>query len=207
MEGVAIGSGLGGNIEIKKGAYVIRMTGQDGVAIGCMHNEASLEIKYCDLDISFDVGKGVAIGSYFDESRIIMENLSARIVGSGTDMIALGTLEGKNTSILLSNGSLSTNLRAAKSAGVGSFVGDISMDAKYCSVKLNAQGKNSCGLAQYGNNSYVKFFNADLSVKVINSTGVDIMLDEEHTTLQNGRYEFIVNGKELERKTSIIDFE
>lgn len=207
MEGVAIGSGLGGEIEIKKGAYVIRMTGQDGVAIGCMHNKASLDIKYCDIDISFDVGKGVAIGSYHDESKIVMENLSARIVGSGTDMIALGTLEGKNTSILLSNGSLSTNLRAAKSAGVGSFVGNISMDAKYCSVKLNAQGKNSCGLAQYGNNSYVKFFNADLSVKVINSTGVDIMLDEEHTTLQNGRYEFIVNGKELERKTSIIDFE
>lgn len=207
MEGVAIGSGLGGEIKICKGAYIIHMTGQDGVAIGCFDSDAALDIQYCDIDISFDVGRGSVIGSYHKNTSIFMENLSVRLSGSGTDIVGLGSMDGEQADIVFHNGSLQTSLRASRSCGIGTYAGNVTLDVKYSSVKLTGQGKESCGLMQVGGESYVKFFNADLLVNVINSTGIDMMIDDEYALLQNGRYEFIANGQFIERETTIIDFE
>lgn len=199
MSGVGIGSGLGGNITIKKGHYELDMKGQDGVCIGSVSGNVSMNIDMCDMDIYSGMANGAIIGSRDGDASIRMENVSARIVGSGSNVIGIGTSEGAHCSARVKNANITMDIRASECYGLGSRNAETDITVEHASLRVYAQGKAAYALGNALGNAKIHFANSDISTDVYNNTGTDIGTRDEYITIENGRMEFLANGKTIER--------
>ena len=88
---VAIGSGMGGNICINRGKYVINMVGNKGVAIGSVKGETDIRVLFCDVSLHSTLFAGVGIGSFEAlDNRIVIQNTSLRAEMNAKQICGIG---------------------------------------------------------------------------------------------------------------------
>lgn len=199
MRGIGIGSGLGGNITIKRGHYELDMKGQEGVCIGSVSGNVEMSIDMCDMDIYSGIANGTVIGSCDGDAVIRTENVSARIAGSGNDMIGIGTADGAHCKVDIKNANITMDMRASDCYGLGSRNADTGINVEYASVRVYAQGKAAYAFGNAAGNARIHFANSNISTDVHNNTGTDIGARDEYITIENGRMEFLANGNSIER--------
>ena len=205
MKGIGIGSGLGGNIYITHGRYDIDQRGQEGVAIGCVENDCTLDIQNCDIEIYNGIAHGVVIGSIKGNAEISIENISANISGASMVSTVIGTMEGRQCSINLQSVNIVMNVRAKECYGLGCRKGDTDISIQYAYVMIVAQGKKAYAMGNSIHTARVMVSNSDINTQVTNSIGTDIGADEKDIVIQNGRVGFIVNGMAKERTIIMAD--
>jgi diguanylate cyclase (GGDEF)-like protein len=200
MRGVGIGSGLGGDISIHRGHYEMEMKGQEGVCIGSVYGDTNLSIEYCDMDIYSGISNGTVLGSYTGDAEVFMENISARITGSGNTIVGIGTYAGDRCKASIRNASATFNIRATECYAMGSNSADTEVDIAYASVKVAVQGKQAYAFGNDRRDARVLFANSDVRTDVRNNSDIDIAADEANIRIENGGGEFIINGRNIERE-------
>ena len=199
MRGIGIGSGLGGSITFKRGHYEMDMKGQEGVCIGAVSGDVDLSVEMCDMDIYSGIANGTIIGSCDGDAAISMENVSVRMAGSGNDMVGIGTTDGARCNVDIKNANITVDMRASECYGLGSRNADTHINIAYASVRALAQGKAAYAFGNTTGNARIHFANSDITTDVHNNIGNDIGAMDEYITIENGRMEFMANGKRIER--------
>lgn len=202
VNGVAIGSGYGGDIRIEKGRYDLFLNGENGVAIGCIHSPAKMNIVKGDIDISYEAANGVAIGSVEGHADISVRDTSIAIRGSGDRYVAMGTLDGDGCIVDIGKTHVDMNLKGNSCIAIGSDHGPADVCISDANSRIMAQGEACFAIGSRYDIGTLSSSNADLNVSVKNAINVDISVPEQNIRLLNGRYMFMLNNESVERKVT-----
>lgn len=200
VNGVAIGAGLGGDIRIEKGRYDLYINGENGVAIGSISTPVNLNLLQADIDITYEAANGVAIGSLSQHADIAIKNTSISLRGSGNRYVAVGTLDGDGCSVDISRAHVDMNLKGNSCIAMGSDHGIADIRMTDANSRLAVQGEACFALGSRDGTGMLSSNNADLNVVVRNSLNIDISAAEQDIRLVNGRYMFVLNNENIERK-------
>lgn len=200
MKGVAIGSGMGGYIDIHKGGYVMDIRGQHGVAIGAIHSDVELKIDYCSLDITSGITNGAVIGSYYGNARIYTENLYLRERCNGSNVVGIGTLFGEQCEVHVKNASVDLYAQITEFYGIGGHNAKTDVIIEHTDLKAYVQGAKAYFIGNDDKTAVLQCVFAELHTDVNNGVSSDMRADEAAISLINTPTEFKHNGTVIPRQ-------
>lgn len=142
-KGVAIGSGLGGEIQILKGKYVFDISGQECVGIGSFEGETYPVIKGSSIEMKSTALICVGIGSLIGEARIKMEDLSFVSEFTGNEAVIFGTRFANYTGVEITRGNVIVSMTCGSGAVAGSLTArDTNIRFDYINLSAELSGKS-----------------------------------------------------------------
>ncbi|MBR6404507.1 MAG: EAL domain-containing protein [Eubacterium sp.] len=177
---IAIGSGLGGRINICKGMYNISLNSDEGVAVGSINGSEAILIHECSLKINASLKSGVCVGSIRNSTQIGIWNSFVQTMTSGKRIVAFGTLEGERAEIKMHDMGLNMDIISNDMVALGSLSGSTVFDMKTSNI--------TCSVA--GENAYVFGGTEDVDVRLKN-TDVSIVLKTENGAVSKAPKESI----------------
>lgn len=135
---VAIGSGLGGNIRINRGKYVISMSGNRGAAIGSIKGETNIHLQSCGLSLHAALYAGVGIGSVSGNINCFIERVSFSEKINGTKYVGIGSFKAGKNQIVIHNSSLRAGVYAKQIYGIGCVENPAEIEICYASFIMDA---------------------------------------------------------------------
>lgn len=200
VDGVAIGAGYGGQLRVEKGRYDICVNGNLGVAVGSIHTPVDLKLLQCDIDIEFDAAEGVAIGSCNEHADIMVRNTSIALRGSSSKYVAMGTLDGDGCMVDICRSHVDMNLKGDSCIAIGADHGKADVRFEDANSRLAVQGEQCFAIGSRDGRGILTSSNADLNIVVKNGMNIDLAVADEDISLVNGRYMFMLNNRNIERK-------
>lgn len=204
MHGVAIGSGMGGNIYINRGKYVIHLSGEEGVGIGALYADVNLMIQKCSIELDLINATTVGIGSLYGNATISVAYVGLDGYFGANRCVCIGSMEGKYCIFDEIQATIALNARSDILCGVGCLNGDVSIHINNAAMILEVQGKEAIAMGNHNKTANIQTKNADVSAKVKNSIGIDIGAEIFYSI--NGRGRYFLNGKEVVRESIEGDF-
>lgn len=184
---VAIGSGLGGKIDICKGMYNINLNADEGIAIGAIDGSASLDIHECSLKINSSLKNGVCIGSINAASEVRIWNSFVQIIASAKRLVAIGTMNGDSAVVEIHDMGMNLDIISDDMAVFGSLTGKTEFEM--------IASNNSCTIS--GEKAYVfggtedvkvNLNNTDTYIKLASDTSRISLAPKEKIKVYNGRF-------------------
>ena len=143
-KGIAIGSGLGGHISIRRGAYKISLMGQQGIGIGSYAGDIEPLISNCALEIKSVALNGIGIGSESGRCDIMVEHSSIVLDFFGNEVILIGTKNGDDTRISIYSAALTAKARAHDITAVGSGTARATtVNIDYLAFRIDIEGSQA----------------------------------------------------------------
>lgn len=141
QKGVAIGSGLGGHISIRRGVYRLSLMGQQCVGIGSLYGDIEPLISNCALEIKSGALSAVGIGSFAGKCDIMVEHSSVSLDFFGNDVVHIGSKKSDKLHISIYSAALTAKARAHDIVVLGSGTAsptNIYLD--YVAMKIDIEG-------------------------------------------------------------------
>ncbi len=88
---VAIGSGLGGHITIRRGMYKLNLMGQSSVGLGSISGDIDPIISNCYLEATSVALSAIGIGSIMGRCDMMIEHSSVKMDFKGTEVVMIGS--------------------------------------------------------------------------------------------------------------------
>ena len=197
FKGVGIGSGKGGNIEIRKGKFVIGLSGDEGVGIGSYESDLSLSVFACNISESMAAAKNVGIGSFGGDVDLDISHSYFRGYFGGNDSIALGTRKGKKSNINIGHSSINLNMRSETLCGVGQSMDSSSVFARETGITFRGDGDSAILIGNFSRNAEIDISNCEINADIGNKEDYFIGARDENTNIRKVRYSINHNGKEI----------
>ncbi len=199
MHGVGIGSGYGGNIFINRGKYVIKLAGEEAVGVGSLYADMNQEVKMCEMDFSIANATSVGIGSLEGSVNLSISHVGLKASFGGNECTGIGTIKGDKCKIFVEQASLDISARSERLCGLGNMYGAADINIESAVYSASVQGKKAIAMGNAPGNASIYVKNSDLVTTVKNNLGVDV--GAEVFEIVNGRCDFKLNGKEVERES------
>ena len=199
QKGVAIGSGLGGEILINRGAYNIKTNNEQCVGIGALTGKVDLSVSMCLIEADFIVTSGVLIGSLENDAHIKIKQTSVFFYGFGKSISVIGSINGQRADIDTSRIGAVFNVTADESTLLGALNGASGINVADSALKLESTGKQALLFGGYNADTSVKLLNSDTQAVVHSAVGKDTLAPDENIYILNGRRRITINGTEIER--------
>ena len=196
---IGIGSGLGGDIQINKGKYVIEMSGDEGVGIGSLHGELNIKIHDCDLMVESAFYKGVCIGSLEQNVDIDVWRTLLRCTASGKTILGLGSIEGEKAKVYLHDLTYFVSLRAEYATGLGCLSGTNDLIIDTAAFKYKGAGRKALVYGGYTPDATVRVENADVGIKLISDSGILTYAPKENIKESNLIKSVVINDEIINR--------
>ena len=185
--GVCIGSGLGGNIMMAQGKFVLNIRGNTGVGIGSLHADSKLNICNCAIQANMSLMKSTAIGSLTGCVDVSICQSSTKLHIGGEEAAALGTLNGDNATVYINDALTTINVRGFRCACVGSVDKDTCFTLENAAFHVVAGGENSLPFGSLGGDTKVILNNADTSVTMETSIDMEKYISAVDFEITGGR--------------------
>lgn len=202
--GIGIGSGLGGDIEIRKGKYVIGLTGDEGVGIGSCEGYANLSIFASSISMNMATMKSVGIGSVNGNLLLSVSHTYYRAYFGGSDSTAMGTRYGKSCGVEIEHSNINMNMRSDILSGIGQSEEASEVSIRKSGFTFRGDGKNAICMGNFSRNGKIDVFDSDVSAEIINEEDYFVGAQSENIDIRNGRYYFSHNGEELSNETEAV---
>ena len=200
---IAIGSGLGGSIQIRRGEYNFNMDTEHAVGIGALTGDVDLAITTCRIEADYAASKGVFIGSSEGNASVSVTKSSVNFYAHSESIAAIGTLNGETASVSTQYVSIVMNVMSDRQTCFGAMNGKTELNFRDSHLRIETNGQEALAFGGYNENTDVRISNADISVKVRSALGKETFAPDENVSLKNSRYRLVVNGEEIERETTI----
>lgn len=195
MKGIGIGSGLGGNIRVHKGKYILHLIGQEGIGIGAFSGDVKPVIRDCDMQIEVVTEKAVGIGSIEGEVNLGLERLTWRGAFNAAEIVGLGTLKGKKSHIEICHANIMMELRGNKSCGIGAEDGEVFIYVDNGSVLVSGDGRESIAFGNRRKNAKIKICTAKLESRLKTLLDTDMGAEVQDIYVDNAECRYIINGE------------
>ena len=200
QEGICIGSGLGGPIDVRSGQYMLTCGGTRCVAFGAVSAPADLVIVNCNMEIDQNANVGVAIGSLLKESKTYITRSSVKILVSGNVVSGVGTTSEEQASVCIEDANVEINIRSNDSTCLGSLQGKTELRTASAGIRLENAGKNALAVGGVEKETKISLLSTDTRVDIHNSLGRDTFAEEKDISIEDGRIRFTVNDQNIERE-------
>lgn len=192
--GVAVGSGLGGNIAINSGKLIINVTGKTCAMVGCISGDTNVGIYSCDVTLDGAIYSGVGIGSIEGKTICQSKHVAINVKLSGIDCVGIGSQKAGKNEIKLHNCSSRIEIHGTKGCCVGSFEGKNNIDVKHAAVNMLMEGRQSIAMGDYGMESYMELENAEINATLHTETEDLFGVLENNRLMKNVRININDNG-------------
>lgn len=199
-KGVGIGSGYGGEIDIRRGKYIIELAGEKGVGIGTHEGDVSISIAMCNMSMRLVTTNNVGIGSIDGNLDVHISHILMKGYFGGTFSAGIGTLHGEKADIDIVNSFINCNMRAPEVAVIGSAEKEANVSIKETGINIKGEGRNAISFGNYNKNCKVSFIDCDIYSDIKSNLESDIGAKESDVSILNGRVEFLLNGKAVVRE-------
>lgn len=197
--GVCIGSGLGGKITIKRGAYVLEAHGGDGVCIGAFSGSSKLCISNCDIEAKAAGADNVIIGSLSSDADIDISAASLRCSGYSTNISAFGTVNGKNAAVNIRNASIRIDLKGNSLTACGSLEGGSDVRISGCTFRASCSGPGALLFGSRNGGTKLSILDSDAKTELSSGLGKCIIAEEKDIECARGICSVTMDGKEYDR--------
>ncbi len=198
-KGVYIGSGLGGELEIKGGSYNLEGNSSECVGLGALYEDAKVDVTTCGIEMDFSGTRVVAAGSLEKSSEVSISNCSFKCLINGREVSGIGSLTGEKVSVKEYNSMVDVNINAEKCTAMGSLEGESNLDISIASFRVNNAGESAIAFGGFNDRSVAKFIGVDTRIKVFNTIDVETYTKDENIEIVNGRCKIVINDEEKER--------
>ncbi|MBQ8569748.1 MAG: EAL domain-containing protein [Oscillospiraceae bacterium] len=195
-DGICIGSGLGGRISIRQGQFAINMTGYRGIGIGAFFADTEIDLFACDITMDLNFRNGAALGTLDGNVNAHIHSASTKLYMSGSDVVGIGTVNGKSADIMVYEASVLFDISALKCSAAGALEGNTCFKLNKASMHATVKGDEALGLGGMSGDTEIRILNADSSVNLVTKLEHRDYLVKEKVEITGGRSRFIVNGHE-----------
>lgn len=185
--GVCIGSGLGGNIEIRRGRYVIKSDGASSVGIGALDGPTKLIITGCSLDVQASGAYSIAVGSINGNADISMMYSSVKCHSESQLSVGIGTLNGDHTVIRSESVSLNVTGCGDAITAIGALSNKSDITLIRTGVKIRCDGSRALLFGSDRGNTFLTLTDVDLNADLSTEFSVCAVADEENVHISGGR--------------------
>lgn len=197
QNGIAIGSGNGGDININAGQYRLNLQGDVVVGIGSLYADNELVIHDCDIGMEMTAARGTAIGSIGKNDDITIYKTSLKIFMTGIELIGIGTLDGKKSSLLICEASCFINITGEHCSAIAALEGESSITAKQAYMCLTVKGNQAFGIGGFAGKISLDQINADTNITVDSLiTPADYLKCSDINT-EGGKFILVYNGEDI----------
>lgn len=195
--GVGIGSGLGGDIEIKSGKFEINMRGVTGVALGSFKGNTNTDINSCDVQIDCTLQKGVGIGSLEGDTKLHIKHSSVKIKASGNEIVGIGTFKGDTSSVDIEEASTLVDIGSDDCAAVAAVKGKTTLSMTKASLHIFTKGIKTYAVGYLYAPACIDLKNAELKANIVTNPKFIHTLRDGSLHTAGGRVGITVNGEEF----------
>ena len=200
MYGIGIGAGLGGNVAVGRGKYVIKMEGNFGIGLGFESGLGKLDLFACDFECDLSLFSGTGIGSINGSTEVSVTHCSVKVFMGGIDLVGIGTMNGACAKMHLDNGVVNLDLRGEQISGIGSSKGETEVYIHQAALRMTCEGKNSLSFGGDNENCRVLLDEADVLINLKSGLATDCLASDDNYKILGGRCVININGKRFERK-------
>ena len=200
MYGIGIGAGLGGNIAIGRGKYIIKLEGNFGIAYGFESGEGKLDLFACDFETDLSLFSGTGIGSINGSTEVSITHSSVKLFMGGIDLVGIGTMNGESAKMSLDNGVINLDLRGEHITGIGAMKGHTDVHIHQAALRLTGEGRNTLSFGGSTDDCKVTLDDADCLINLKSGLTTDCNAPDEDYRIIGGRCSITINGKPFERK-------
>ncbi|MBO6165502.1 MAG: EAL domain-containing protein [Eubacterium sp.] len=199
---VGIGSGLGGELCIGKGRYVITINAEIAVGVGTFIGSAPLDIHTCDFECNMAVLRGACVGSIDGNVELRVWGSSLKCYASGKELVALGSINGDMAYIDIHEAATHVNVRGERCSAIGSMNGKSEFRYNTATFRAIVNGDKAVifgSPVESIKDSKVVIQKSDVHITLKSAYDKDCMADDENIRIVDGRYRAIINDVESER--------
>ena len=141
---VAIGSGLGGHITVRRGMYRFNLMGQNSVAIGSISGDIDPIISNCYLEVMSVAISAIGIGSIMGRCDMMIEHSSIKMDFSGTDIVMIGSKHSEKLQISVYSATVTMKAKAQDITVFGSgTAGPTNLTIDHVSLRVDLGGQSA----------------------------------------------------------------
>lgn len=196
-EGICIGSGLGGQIEIHSGKFRLDINSDTCVGIGSLSGDVNLDIHDCQVNVDMSAFKGVCVGSMDGSVEIITENASYQYELSGGEQVGIGSLNGKELKTDIWGTGLAATIRSERSTYIGALRGDSDVRLERVGARVESRGKEMRIFGGEGQN-HIEMIGSEAIVKAQTDFPTDVVVNTDEFEITEAKCHFVVNGEEVD---------
>ena len=130
----------------------------------------------------------------------MVRNTSIALRGSSSKYVAMGTLDGDGCMVDICRSHVDMNLKGDSCIAIGADHGKADVRFEDANSRLAVQGEQCFAIGSRDGRGILTSSNADLNIVVKNGMNIDLAVADEDISLVNGRYMFMLNNRNIERK-------
>ena len=141
---VAIGSGLGGHLNIRRGMYKLNLMGQNAVGIGSNSGDIEPLIGNCFIGIKSVAQYAVGIGSFMGRCDMMIEHSAVNMDFEGAEVVMIGSKHSEKLRISIYSATVIAQSKAHDITVIGSGTAapsNIMID--YVTIRVDIGGKQA----------------------------------------------------------------
>ncbi|MCR5383607.1 MAG: EAL domain-containing protein [Saccharofermentans sp.] len=141
---VAIGSGLGGHLTVRRGMYKLNLMGQTSVGIGSISGDIDPIISNCYIEVASVALTGIGIGSLMGRCDMMIEHSSINMDFNGNDVIMVGSKHSEKLQISIYSATINMKSKAQDITAFGSgTAGPTNIVIDHVSLRVDLGGRQA----------------------------------------------------------------
>ncbi|MBO4604421.1 MAG: EAL domain-containing protein, partial [Clostridiales bacterium] len=198
-KGVAIGSGLGGHISIRRGAYKLSLMGQQGVGVGSLSGDIEPLISNCAMEIKSVALSGIGIGTMLGRCDVMLEHSSVIMDFFGNDVVLIGSKKSDKLNISIYSAAFTAKARAHDITAVGSSTASpTTVNIDYLAFKVDLEGKQAGIFRGMDKSVKVRISNSQTSGSIVTSLDIPNNSDAMDFHAAGSTLSLNLNGRMVE---------
>ncbi len=195
--GIAIGSGNGGRINIVAGQYRLNLQGDVAVGIGSLYEGNDLVIHDCDIGMEITSARGAAIGSIGKNNKITIYKASVKIFMSGIELVGIGTLDGLKAEFEIYEASCFITIKGDRCSAVASLEGSTDVYVHQAVMKVSVTGDWALGAGGFTGDTTIRQ-DAGITHIILNTPiNINEYVKRDRVTSANGEFVLTLNGTDI----------
>ena len=195
--GVCIGSGLGGEITIGRGRYVLNASGASSVGVGAYDGNTEVEVLGCDFEMISGGAFSTGIGAVGGNAKVHIIYSNVKLTFNSQIAAGVGTIMGKNAKVHIESMSITQDIRANELTPYGSLYGDSEIVLDRATVKVYADGAKGLAFGGLSGTAETNLLDIDLTLDLTNALD-KVVADRDSVHITGGRSHITLNGKQLD---------
>lgn len=197
---VGIGGGIASDksgLILTSGTFDMRVAGVDAVGVGSYNGNVPIKIQDCKLNVDFRVNRGIVIGMLNGNQDIDIKGFSVNIVGSGTAVSGIGSINDTSGRIRFEAGAYRVKLNGQRLYLLGTSAGELDIKSSHVKFEMVGEGDNVLGFGSFDKKSHVSVDESSLElvINASNPLGMGIVEDDTEIGFRGALTTVKINGE------------
>ena len=199
---VAIGSGLGGHITVRRGMYSLNLMGQTSVGVGSISGDIDPIISNCFMEITSVALSAIGIGSLFGRCDMMIEHTSMKFEFNGSEVAMIGSKHSEKLQISIYSATINIKSESEYITAFGSCSGDpTNITIDYISLRVDLSGREAVIYRGKDKNVRIRISNSKTEGSIFTGLNSPTLMDDMDYQSTGSITKLDINGRLLQEDT------